>query len=444
MHSNTDSWNWFAVFATLALFVGFFAFEQDVYTSTYINYTAETELREAWTEGGNRSRQLGAIGLAALGAICLANSPSRRLRLTDPLLLLAILYGLYIVASSTWSIDPDLTRRRLVVLAFFVVALLGLAKRFSPHMIPQMTMVVMTLYLVTGLATELALGTFKPWSGEHRFAGTTHPNSQATYMVVLCLAAWCVHQRPGPLRGIALPLMIVGFVFLLLTRSRTSLGGFLIAFTLANTVAADKFRYFRVVFSLSWLALALLLVGLFWGVDPQEQATELLNLGRRDTSSEEAGNLTGRLPLWEELWQYVLERPWLGHGYEAFWTTENFLAIADEIPWAPATAHSSYVECLLDLGIVGLVFTLLAITIVAFRLFHHCAIFREPVHAYVLAQFLHTLTFSFTEAGLRNPSAITFAMAWSVTSLLLVRAVSTNESPATQPTAGVPNQLSCG
>ncbi len=414
-----ESWDVFAFFASIILFVAFFAFEQDLRTSTYVDFVAETDVREEWTEGGNRSRQLGAFALAGFGMICLLLKSPRQLRLCDSLTIVAGVYVSYILASYWWSIDPDLTRRRLLVLAFFGIAVMGMAKRFSPQVIAEITMVMMTAYLLTGVATELSLGTFRPWSGEHRFAGTTHPNSQAGYMVILCLSAWCVSQRPGPFRALAIPIMVAGFMFLLLTRSRTSLAGFVLAFTVANTIASDKWKYFRVVFALSWLVVMGLILLLLAGFDPTQMGSELFNMGRRDTTTEEAGSLTGRLPLWELMWDYIDQSPWWGHGYAAFWTNEHFMEVANEIEWAPANSHSSYIECLLDLGIFGLIIMVIGLIVILFRLALRCANKMDPACTFAFAIFLYALTFSVTEASLLSPSMITFLLACSVASQLI-------------------------
>ena len=404
-----------------ALFVGFFFFEQDVRTSTYDDFVPDVEIREAWSEGGSVTRQLSILGLGALGGICFLLPSPKRIKLTDPLLMIAAVYFAYIAASYSWSIDPEATKRRLIVLGIFVVAALGVGRQVPTQLIPELTMICMLGYLLLGIACEIGLGTFRPWSGEHRFAGTTHPNIQASYLVVMCLAAWAVHRQPGPFRPWALMIMVAGLVFLYLTRSRTSAGGFALAFVFAGMVVADRFRAFRFGFAVFWSACLAAILVLALGSNITGSAEDVLRMGRREAAVEEASSLTGRLPLWTELWNYVEDKPLYGHGYEAFWTTDNFVAVASEIDWGPATAHNSFLECLLDLGYVGLAVMLAAVLTILLKLMWNAARDRQPHQQFVLAVFVYALIFGMTEAGIRSPSTATFFGVIGVIATLLYR-----------------------
>lgn len=408
-----------------ALFCGFFLFEQDIRTSSYDDFVPDSEVRESWAEGGSRTRQLATLGLGGLGGLCLLLPGSGRLRLTDSLVVLATIYLAFIAASYTWSIDPEATKRRLIVLAFFVVAVLGIGRQVPPQFIPELTMLCMLGYVCLGVVSEVMLGNFRPWSGEHRFAGTTHPNIQATYLVTMCLAAWAVHRQAGPLQSIALFVIVVGVVFLYFTRSRTSFGGLALAFLFASGVVADRLRSFKFVFAASWLLCVVVMLLLAFGSDLNNDAEDLLRMGRREAAVEDASSLTGRLPLWLELWDYVTVKPSLGYGYEAFWTTDNFVAVASEIEWAPATAHSSFLECLLDLGYVGFAIMVAIIVVILPRLMWIAARERQPHQAFVLALFVFTLIFGVTEAGIRSPSVTTFFLSLGIMSTLVFRQPST-------------------
>lgn len=408
-------------FIAAVLFVGFFLFEQDIRTSTYDDFVPEPEIREQWAQGGSRARQIAILGLGGFGGLCLLLPSASRIRIADPLTVLAVIYLAYITASYTWSIDPEATQRRLIVLAFFALAVLGIGRQVRPQFIPELTMICLFGYLMLGLACELALGKFQPWSGEHRFAGTTHPNIQASYLVAMSLAAWAVHRRDGPLRPVAFFIMIVGLTFLFFTRSRTSFGGFIVAFLFASGVIADRLRSFKWGFVTTWGACLVVMLVLGLGSNVGDSAEDLLRMGRREAAVEEASSLTGRLPLWVELWDYVELKPVLGHGYEAFWTTDNFNAVAAEIDWAPATAHSSFLECLLDLGYVGFAIMLTIIVVILARLMWNAARDRQPHQGFVLAFFVFTLIYGFTEAGIRSPSTATFFLMLGIVSTLVYR-----------------------
>ena len=92
-------------------------------------------------------------------------------------------------------------------------------------------------------------------------------------------------------------------------------------------------------------------------------------------SSSSAEMLTSRddCPLWEVTLEYVKTRPWLGFGYEAFWSpfSSQVEFIETVIRYRPFYSHSGVLETLLNGGIVLLalvVTALLASLVRAFAL----------------------------------------------------------------------------
>lgn len=63
-----------------------------------------------------------------------------------------------------------------------------------------------------------------------------------------------------------------------------------------------------------------------------------------------SSDLTGRNRVWEDLIPYAMKKPILGHGFGGFWTE----AIRESVYVYPA--HNGYLETILDIGFVGLVF----------------------------------------------------------------------------------------
>jgi O-antigen ligase len=66
-------------------------------------------------------------------------------------------------------------------------------------------------------------------------------------------------------------------------------------------------------------------------------------------------HLTGRLPLWQALFEYVLQHPWLGAGFAAFWNPFNMAQLGS---WQLTSAHNGYLEEVLNTGVVGLIILL--------------------------------------------------------------------------------------
>ncbi len=69
---------------------------------------------------------------------------------------------------------------------------------------------------------------------------------------------------------------------------------------------------------------------------------------------EAAANLTGRVPLWQALIDQVLQHPWLGAGFAAFWSPSNVAQLGSSAVLGRASAHNGYLEELLNTGVVGL------------------------------------------------------------------------------------------
>ncbi|MCH7400526.1 O-antigen ligase family protein [Belliella kenyensis] len=68
-------------------------------------------------------------------------------------------------------------------------------------------------------------------------------------------------------------------------------------------------------------------------------------------------DLTGRIPLWIILWDFILEKPLLGYGFENFWTNES---ISHEV-WTQMNwnniyqAHNGFVDVIISAGFLGFV-----------------------------------------------------------------------------------------
>lgn len=114
--------------------------------------------------------------------------------------------------------------------------------------------------------------------------------------------------------------------------------------------------------------------------------------------------LTGRT----NIWKVVLEQaanPFLGAGYETFWTGPRLTAI-----WAGTMdrlnqAHNGYLEVYLNLGWIGLAL-LAAIALKGYRNILRSLARNENAASLKLAFFLNALVYNFTEAGFRQTTLV--------------------------------------
>jgi exopolysaccharide production protein ExoQ len=76
--------------------------------------------------------------------------------------------------------------------------------------------------------------------------------------------------------------------------------------------------------------------------------------GRLSENLGRGSGLTGRTELWERALKFQ-PNPFLGAGFESFWTGERRERIAELYnKWAPNGAHNGYLETYLNLGLIGL------------------------------------------------------------------------------------------
>ncbi|MEM9054197.1 MAG: O-antigen ligase family protein, partial [Pseudomonadota bacterium] len=80
-------------------------------------------------------------------------------------------------------------------------------------------------------------------------------------------------------------------------------------------------------------------------------------------------SLTGRTSIWFELAQDISERPTLGYGYGVFWMLESEPAywLREVLEWDAPTAHNSWLEVAIALGLSGLALLLLDFVITIWR-----------------------------------------------------------------------------
>jgi len=126
-----------------------------------------------------------------------------------------------------------------------------------------------------------------------------------------------------------------------------------------------------------------------------------LAAGRGEETGE---SLTGRLPLWEDLYEYIGWKPWGGYGYEAFWNKRHISDIAESQQWTISEAHSSYIEATIQVGIIGAaLMTAAAVS----TLFYAAIIFRKtlrPEYLFLVGGVFLTLVRGFTEVGMSTPT----------------------------------------
>jgi O-antigen ligase len=382
--------------------VVFFFVEHNVRTAQYEAFSPWSSAAGSLEAGHNVAKglALGLIGL--LGGYLALRSDGRPLRFSGWLTALMLCYVGWLAASVLWSIDPGMSCRRLATLLFFILGAVGFARQFRPRDVALMAIVVGGGYLAVGVGTELALGTFHPWSPEYRFAGTIHPNAQGVQLAVLCLASFCLAAAATRGRTWLWACFAVGLVFLVLTKSRASCASLLIAMAaLWLATASGRARALAALttgLAVSTVALA----ASFSRADVSDRLLEAVMLGRQEQSE----GLTGRVPLWNELFGYVRARPLEGYGYMAFWTEKNIEDLSADMEWTLREAHNGYLETVLGVGLIGGAILLAVVVVGLGRAAAGYRATGDPGLAFLLGLLAFCLADACLESGVPNFTAL--------------------------------------
>lgn len=417
--ASTSTWwpaasHWRVLIVALLCATAYFFVEHALPVSRYLAAPEEDNLQlDELVESGNAYRR---VAFALLGVAGIAGwfaPTAREPRGFGPQSALLLAYFAWCFASVAWSDDPAFTLRRLGVLAFSFLAILGLGKQLSPRELCWVVVCVAVLHLGIGITAELQGGCFLPFTADYRFAGTIHPNNQGVQLAALCLAALCLATESRRERAALFGLAAVAALFLFLTRSRTSCAAVCMAAAFVWLPRAPRsWKIGLLIFAPFLLSLALL-VFVFVDADVGENLSALLLLGRQ----EEAGTLTGRIPLWIELSKYVQARPITGYGYGSFWTVARMRQIADSQGWQIAHAHSAYLETVLNVGLVGAGLLLAALVQGVRSAWSGLRRTGDVGLHFFLAFLVFAATYSLTDAVFATPSFPTLALLIGLASL---------------------------
>jgi exopolysaccharide production protein ExoQ len=356
-YPKTRNWHFWLTAAVLGFL--FFMTNHDVFVSRLPDYAHYDDTVIDVAVGTNLIRRVSFFLLAGLG-IGLAVVSGRTPWKVNPWIALPMLgYVAWCGSSALWSVEPGMGFKRVVTLLCFYCCALGIGRRFDMRELCWLMFVIMAGYFAIGFAVEIALGTFRPWSSGHRFAGTLHPNSQAAHLTMMCLAAFALASSEAKRRTWLYIMVVVGLVFIALTRSRTNLGGAFIALGAIAAIGSSLNTKVSAAYLGVLAACSGLLVLMLAGIEPVTQLFEAAMLGRED----DVASLSGRGFIWPVCWEYIGQRPWLGFGYGSFWTPARIEYFLEEIQFSIFEAHNGYLELLLGTGIVGCVlFVVLMVT----------------------------------------------------------------------------------
>ncbi len=70
---------------------------------------------------------------------------------------------------------------------------------------------------------------------------------------------------------------------------------------------------------------------------------------------------TGRVDLWDDVWNIAIQRPLLGHGFGGFWVGDMTNKLWEAHEWHPIDSHNGYLDVFAEMGIVGVILVVILI-----------------------------------------------------------------------------------
>ena len=292
-----------------------------------------------------------------------------------------VFYVLWIglaIASIAWSVDQELTGRKLVRLTMMCIAFLAVAviawepRRFQHLFRPVLTLIVVASIIFALGWPDLALHHESNPELINAWHGVCLTKNQlgavASFAFILWVHAW-ITKDTGRIR--ALFGAGTALLCLVMTRSQTSL----IASTLA---VAAIFLMLRG--SNSKRRHAPLIIGVIAGILILFAMAMLKVVPGLEIILEPIPWITGkdltfsnRAQIWAVVSEHIQHRPLLGSGYGAFWLPtlptpdkDSYFILGRLNGLYPGSSHNGYLQVLNDLGFVGLIF-LLSYILVFFR-----------------------------------------------------------------------------
>jgi O-antigen ligase len=234
-----------------------------------------------------------------------------------------------------------------------------------------------------------------------------HKNIAAPVMTILAFFSIYLISSRSILSGSAI--LVSAGVFLFFTGGKTASALCVAVYVLASLVVAVKGL---------WLKRAICFVPLL--------IMNFLTVG--SVISETAANLVKRLPFDSsytgrtEIWEFALaafrEKPFIGHGYAAFWDNMSGRQTAEGSEWTVTAAHShnSYLDLALTIGWPGLLLVVLIFVLSPLNNFDKIQAHQEnsPLAKFFLTTWLFCLYFGTTETFMldkQNPTWFMFVVA---------------------------------
>ncbi len=378
------------------------------------NYDSSADEIAGVVAEGSVSRRIALVSLAIFAVVNLIrHRADGRMQIKNPLGWILLGFAAWALVSPIWAEDRALTFTRVAVFGIFCIAAVAIARRLSLREIILWAFSTSGIYLAIGVLAEVFFGTFRPLASGYRFAGTLHPNGQGINCALLLLSGVAAADVDKTRRTLFRICAFIGFIFLVLTASRTAFAAAILALAVYFGAIWSKRAKLAMAYGLSVIFCLLLL---FLPAGSLQNLQAAIMLGRDNTP---LGSFNGRAGIWDEIGHYVQRRPILGYGYGGFWTPSRINEISEEEKWGIPNSHSAYLDYLLSLGAVGLVAYLSLLIAGIWRSFRFQRLFHNSAFAYCGGLLVFCAFDGFLESAVIDPSLLMFLSCVVLVSLSL-------------------------
>ena len=268
---------------------------------------------------------------------------------------LLVLYG-FLFVSIGWS-DYALSsfKRYMLLVGLLLIATLSSRHALLDKSFNRLVDKPFAFFLLCGAAVALAWPSVAFDTDGSLRAYTSHKNTWGQFSL-LCSVVFLNKVLTRDQSGPYLPLLLVSVALLVLSKSATSLLGFVFSsfcVVLAHSVTSRNLvaRLMLLAGILS-AAVAVLVYSTLHGTLPFDAMIELVY-----KATDKSSTLTGRTELWQLMGAEIVRHPWFGTGFGGFWVGLDGAAgaLGRRLDWGPPTqAHSGYIDGLNEIGIVGM------------------------------------------------------------------------------------------
>ena len=254
----------------------------------------------------------------------------------------------FALLSVNWSLVPDLTARRSIVLLMTTLIGFYFAMRFSVREMMILMGWGFGIAAVINFGFAIAFPQYgtSPILHSGAWRGVLpQKNALARLMILSAITLMLLAVEHRQHRKWWLGGLVLSVALVFLSTSKTALLILVVLPILIYILRGARWRYTIALpaFLALFLIGSMLLVG-FVG----NQEAIFTALGRDIT-------LTGRTQIWQIAQEKILQHFWLGYGYKSFWLADQGDSVDTfyVMSWQAPNGHNGYLDLMLDLGMIG-------------------------------------------------------------------------------------------